>query len=480
MSPVGAARVGMQRAPVGRVEKRRRRSRRGGGRRLRRKAQKLASLQLESRQAATGRGARVLEEAEAEESASTGAEGMLEKGAPMRETGEGKENAVRLKGGEANAAMIKDRVERAADGNDGGPANVAAAEVDGGERASAAADKDQGTAFAAESGGHYWGSQLWVGSPRVLSTLDRQKLPTAVYCDRGRWLVEALVLGDGSDGRNALVFRRGVLHACAQATASVEAFHPIAWDAELFSFSREDEIVLSTYAVYGSCLDWGMPEREWPHCVIPARLRRVSRQPREDEVPRHVLAFLRKHSGLAVRNSGIGCRGSVNWPAEARCLLQGQPRRTAATHDCVRGALVNAVFALRGAGAADEVEGRIDEDPRIFSCFKPLGLILHGAREAFIQCRAVRDGESQRAIQSADRGAAFRVLAAKRSGIFIVRLQEVILVDHAVVVHADAGVIVESTETTAIVLTGENLERCGGEKVQRLRVVEVREIKGRE
>ena len=80
MSPVGAARVGMQRAPVGRVGKRRSRSRRGGGRRQRRKAQKLASLQLESRQAATGRGARVLEEAEGETSASTGGEGMAEKG----------------------------------------------------------------------------------------------------------------------------------------------------------------------------------------------------------------------------------------------------------------------------------------------------------------------------------------------------------------------------------------------------------------
>ena len=129
----------------------------------------------------------------------------------------------------------------------------------------------------------------------------------------------------------------------------------------------------------------------------------------------------------------------MNWSAGARCPLEGQPRRTAATHNCVRAAFVNAVFALRGASAADEVERRVDEDPRIFSCFKPLGLILHGAREALIQCRAVRDGESQRAIQSADRGAEFRVLAAKRSGIFIVRLQEVKLVDHAVVVHADAG-----------------------------------------
>ena len=226
--------------------------------------------------------------------------------------------------------------------------------------------------------GNYEGSQPRVGSTRVLSTPDRHKFPTAVYCHRGRWLVEALVLGDGSDGRNALVFNRGVPHACPQATASVEAFHPIDWDAEFFSCAREGEIVLSSYAVYGSCLDCGMPEREWPDCVIPARRRRLSRQPREDEVARHVLEFLRKHPGLAVRTSGIGCRGSVNWPAGVRCLLEGQPRRTAATHDCVRAALVNAVFALRGAGAADEVERRIDEDLRIFSCFKPLGLILHG------------------------------------------------------------------------------------------------------
>ena len=251
----------------------------------------------------------MLDEAEAEASASTGGEGMVEEGAPMRETGEGKENAVGLKGREASAAVLKDCVERAPEGNDGGPANVSAAEVDGGERASAAADENQGTAFEAESEGHYWGSMLRVGSPRVLSTLGRQKLSTAVYCDRGRWLVEALVLGDGSDGRNALVFRRGVPHACTQATASVEVFHPIDWDAELFSCAREGEIVLSTYAVYGSRLVWGMPEREWPDCVIPARRRRVSRQPREDEVVRHVLEFLRKYPGLAVRTSGIGCRG---------------------------------------------------------------------------------------------------------------------------------------------------------------------------
>ena len=107
-------------------------------------------------------------------------------------------------------------------------------------------------------------------------------------------------------------------------------------------------------------------------------------------------------------------------------------------------------------------------------------MILHGAGEALIHCRAVRDGEVQRAIQVSDRRAAFKLLAAKQSGIFILRLHEAKLFDPAVVVDADAGVSVESEVSAAILLSGENLERCGGDKERRIRVMEVREIRGRE
>lgn len=127
--------------------------------------------------------------------------------------------------------------------------------------------------------GRFRGSELRDGSPKVILPLTRQKIPTVPYSELGRWLVEALVLGDG-EGSNELVFKRRVAYACSKATASREAFHPIEWDAELFAGAREGEIVLSTYGVYETRLDKFMADEEGPECIIPARRRKVSRQPR--------------------------------------------------------------------------------------------------------------------------------------------------------------------------------------------------------
>ncbi len=59
------------------------------------------------------------------------------------------------------------------------------------------------------------------------------------------------------------------------------------------------------------------------------------------------------------------------------------------------------------------------------------------------------------------------------------RLREEKRVDHAVVVDASSGVIVDSEESTPLALTAEVLERCGGDGAWNLRVIEVREIKSR-
>ena len=51
----------------------------------------------------------------------------------------------------------------------------------------------------------------------------------------------------------------------------------------------------------------------------------------------------------------------------------------------------------------------------------------------------VRDKEVQRAIHCGERAAPFRVLAGRRYGVFIVRIQEERRVDHVVVVDARNG-----------------------------------------
>eukprot|EP00171_Calliarthron_tuberculosum_P005883 IDg5883t1 len=40
--------------------------------------------------------------------------------------------------------------------------------------------------------------------------------------------------------------------------------------------------------------------------------------------------------GVAVITSGIGAPGPVNWAEKDRMRIQGQPRCTAETHDCVK------------------------------------------------------------------------------------------------------------------------------------------------
>lgn len=59
---------------------------------------------------------------------------------------------------------------------------------------------------------------------------------------------------------------------------------------------------------------------------------------------------------------------------------------------------------------------------------------------------------------------------------FIVWLQEVGRVDHAVVEDAGARVIVDSEKATAIAFSAKNLSRCRGDDAYQFRVIEVRQV----
>ena len=123
------------------------------------------------------------------------------------------------------------------------------------------------------------------------------------------------------------------------------------------------------------------------------------------------------------------------------------------------------------------MERTLRMESRIFHNFRALGELFQTARESVTGCRAIGNTEVQRAIQSSKREAPFLALAAKRTGVLIVRIQEENRVDHAIVVDAMNGVIIGS-ESSAVALSVENLARCGGDIAGNLRVIEVREIKG--
>ncbi len=86
-------------------------------------------------------------------------------------------------------------------------------------------------------------------------------------------------------------------------------------------------------------------------------------------------------------------------------------------------------------------------------------------------------GPCQAVIQHPERRTAFEAIASRQSGVYIVRLRQDDRVDHAVVVDANRGVIIDSEESTAIVLTADNLAKCGGASATKLRVKEVREVR---
>ena len=231
-------------------------------------------------------------------------------------------------------------------------------------------------------------------------------------------------------------------HASAQSTAPVEAFHAVEWEANIFAGLGRGELTLQTYPLPGSRA--AGQSRIWPPCVVPARRMAVSRQPQEEEVARHVLEFMQRHRGLVIRVSGIGAREAVAWHSSSRRHLPGRPRCTSEEHDCVKAAVINAEFACRGSVAAEALEQVLERESRIFYNFRALGDIFQRVQESVTGCRVVREEEVQRAIQGGDMTAPFRVLAARRAGIFIVWILEEKRVDHAVVVDAQNRVIIDS------------------------------------
>ncbi len=86
----------------------------------------------------------------------------------------------------------------------------------------------------------------------------------------------------------------------------------------------------------------------------------------------------------------------------------------------------------------------------------------------------MRDDELQRTVQRpGQRHLAFKALEWKRSGVFIVRLREAALCDHAVVLDTNNRMIIDC----ALVLSAHVLERCGGAEATKFRLCEVREVR---
>lgn len=128
--------------------------------------------------------------------------------------------------------------------------------------------------------------------------------------------------------------------------------------------------------------------------------------------------YIPMHPGVTVITSGIGSRIPVKLQAGERRLMHGQSRLTSCKYDCVKAALVNALFGLRWKSAAAHMKCVVDADSEVSTRLGELGVLLQSTEKV---TRSVFNGRVKREIGCGDRGSPFEVLADKKSGVFVVR-----------------------------------------------------------
>eukprot|EP00171_Calliarthron_tuberculosum_P015200 IDg15200t1 len=269
--------------------------------------------------------------------------------------------------------------------------------------------------------------------------------------------IEAIIMGDGSKDAVGCCFEKYQVHASGQARCAHENFYAIHWEVDIFDGARDEAITLPAYALSG-----GTHKGQVPNCTIQAKgfSPECAMFSRADRVAAVVHSFLKMYPGVVVVLQSVGARGPS--PGLYGMRIAGASRIciTSKTHDCVQAAILNGLDALWGSpqdkrsavGAGAEVLASEMDRGLVFHSLAPLGAVmnkmqqkLHKSLQVTVQARKVR-GEAHKVLRSGNRALAFKWLGNMTDGVFIVRLQQAPVVDHAVCIDASRGIILDSEE----------------------------------
>lgn len=140
---------------------------------------------------------------------------------------------------------------------------------------------------------------------------------------------------------------------------------------------------------------------------------------------------------------------------------------------CVRAALVNAIGCLVGRDAASIAMEIQKEDDTHYKTLKPLCHVVHRIKHI----NFVKPTKGMLGDGSSDKfGKAFDHLGNLTKAVWIVPLCQAGVVDHCITIDANGGRILDSFETCAIFLSIFSLMLCGGDKMNKLHVAEVRQV----
>ena len=129
---------------------------------------------------------------------------------------------------------------------------------------------------------------------------------------------------------------------------------------------------------------------------------------------------------------------------------------------------------MRGIEIVDHVCKIPRKYVTVFHNFKPLGLLFHKLGQGLEVRKICKDG--RRAVHSKDRWAGFKWLCCQQTGVWLVRLLQNVVVDLCVCVHPRRGLIYDSEEEYPVRPTSNTLVMCGGDGIDRLKVVDIRKV----
>lgn len=203
-----------------------------------------------------------------------------------------------------------------------------------------------------------------------------------------------------------------------------------------------------------------------------------------------VLDFIKKHPGVIVVLQSVGSKGAI--PDLCGLRFAGAARMwiTRKAHDCIQASILNVLNALwereqckqTAVDIGPEALASENERGLVFHILAPLGAVmnkmqrsLHDALHATVQVRKLGP-EAHKVIRSGIRTFPFEWFEKKTVGVFVVRLQQDPILDHAVCIDASCGIILDSEEGFPVKLSARALGMCGCDVANRLRVVEVSQL----
>ena len=289
-------------------------------------------------------------------------------------------------------------------------------------------------------------------------------VPCAMAPGGERWAIERIMRGDGKIVNN-IRYYRNQYYGSSRLSGGREHFHPI----------EINSLIIRPLKIAAPPAGKLPSKTRSENAVSSPAGRRNKRKFRKGSGVKtlaEVKTFCRANPGVPLVIGGPGARGDIEgvhgYYAPESEVTRGHPYMHSQDGDCVHAALVNAVGILCGHEAAQRAEDFMQQNLNFIPSLRKLTAVVLQLG-CHVELRRVPKDERQGIASNP-----FEWVASRKQGVMLVRLEQAEIVDHCVVVNANAGVIIDSCEPRSLVLRKQALRLCGGSSASNLRIAEVR------